>query len=240
MSTNSHTPNESLEPADKNPEVLPEISAFGSAQGNPVYKLGASLRWREIPLQLAAEIDALPEHYTLRMTLMTHTKTLNSYDVHPGNIYQDAQHILDGLDEYQQASEHPSGLHTDNITAQFRTQCVDSPVDTKQLAARIASLAFSADFTQMQKLIHYDFVIPVSRGFSQAHLDAHYPGLLWNQVDTLLSNADVRIRPYSAPRGGGSSMPTVRPSLKTLNFSGQNDWVAQWRDGWVTASAPLV
>lgn len=88
----------------------------------------------------------------------------------------------------------------------------------------------------LRDLARHGHVIPISRGFTQAFLDEHYPGWTWNRIIVALTKAGV----MQTVEG----MPAIHPGVVTVHLVDAADPAADGPDAccveWRTGSRPAV
>ena len=77
---------------------------------------------------------------------------------------------------------------------------------------------------QCKALLRYGHVIPISRGYTTAYVDEHFPGWTWNQLIRVFIAAGIYINRGGAP-------PTCDDRVRTFHFSSPIDFHVEWIDG---------
>ena len=80
---------------------------------------------------------------------------------------------------------------------------------------------------QLNQLLHYGHIIPISRGFTDDYVDEHYPGWTWNALVRVLTAADVYV-------GQGGSPPRCDDRVVRVHFDSHEAWLVEWEDGRIT------
>ncbi|WCD93279.1 hypothetical protein [Microbacterium sp. nov. GSS16] len=80
---------------------------------------------------------------------------------------------------------------------------------------------------EIDRLLHHDFVIPISRGITSKFVEENYQGWTWNELIRVLNAARVRV-----PRPGGPS--TCHGDVVRVQFDSEQSWRVEWKDGSVT------
>lgn len=80
---------------------------------------------------------------------------------------------------------------------------------------------------QLNKLLHYGHIIPISRGLTNKYVDGHYPGWTWNALIRVLSAADVYV-------GRGGTPPRCDDRVVRVHFDSHEAWCVEWEDGRTT------
>lgn len=83
---------------------------------------------------------------------------------------------------------------------------------------------------QLNKLLHYGHIIPISRGLTTKYVGEHYPGWTWNALIRVLSAADVYV-------GQGGAPPHCDDRVVRVHFDSHETWRVEWADGRVTEGA---
>lgn len=82
---------------------------------------------------------------------------------------------------------------------------------------------------ELNRLLHYGHIIPVSRGYTQAYVAEHFPGWSWNGLMAVWRAADIVVN-----RGG--SPPKCKDNVVAIHFSGPSSFAVEWIDGTVTTA----
>ena len=77
----------------------------------------------------------------------------------------------------------------------------------------------------LNALLHYGHIIPVSRGWTRAYVETRYPGWTWNALMAIFQAADVVV---SSKCGGP---PKCDDRVALLHFSTTDDFIVEWIDG---------
>lgn len=77
---------------------------------------------------------------------------------------------------------------------------------------------------ELNKLLHYGHIIPISKGYTQDYVAENYPGWTWNDLVRTFVNAGVFVN-----RGG--TPPKCRDEVAVLHFSDANSWAIEWDGG---------
>ncbi|SJN21085.1 hypothetical protein FM104_02970 [Microbacterium esteraromaticum] len=80
---------------------------------------------------------------------------------------------------------------------------------------------------EIDRLLHYDFVIPISRGFTTKHVNENYPGWTWNQLVCTLNNAGVRVARPGSPSA-------CHDEVVRVHFDSEQSWLVERADGSTT------
>lgn len=83
---------------------------------------------------------------------------------------------------------------------------------------------------ELNKLLHYGHIIPVSRGFTDAYVAKHFPGWHWNSLMAIWKAAGIVVR---SPAGGP---PWCDPEVVAIHFNGPDSFAVEWVDGTVTTA----
>lgn len=86
---------------------------------------------------------------------------------------------------------------------------------------------------QIARLLHYGHIIPISRGFTEEHVNENYPGWTWNELSSIMQSAGVVIN-----RGGAPA--TCELTMKAIHFTDAEHWAVEWLSGEVTRPAPRL
>jgi hypothetical protein len=78
---------------------------------------------------------------------------------------------------------------------------------------------------ELNALLHYGHIIPVSKGWTKTYVDTHYPGWTWNALMAIFR--DAGIVKFSACGGP----PKCDDALVMLHFSSTGDFLVEWSDG---------
>lgn len=118
----------------------------------------------------------------------------------------------------------------------------DDEIRKRYAAMFVAELSFMADAyweerekyavrrtrEQLDALLHYGHVIPLSRGFTDRYVTKNYPGWTWNQLVRVLTAAGVFVN-----RGG--SPPICDAGVREVYFDSERGWLVAWANGRLTA-----
>jgi hypothetical protein len=77
---------------------------------------------------------------------------------------------------------------------------------------------------ELNALLHYGHVIPVSRALTDAYVREHHPGWTWNALMAVFNSAGIVIN-----RGG--SPPCCDPHVEVFHFDHKDSWLVEWTDG---------
>lgn len=113
---------------------------------------------------------------------------------------------------------------------------VRQPADTQGGPAKIdegASMSTEVDVSvfrehrtrdELNSLLHYGHIIPGSKGWTSAYVEAHYPGWTWNELVKVFVAAGILVN-----RGG--SPPKCDDRVVVFHFSGPTEFHVEWADG---------
>lgn len=76
---------------------------------------------------------------------------------------------------------------------------------------------------ELNDLLRFGHIIPVSRGWTRAYVDEHYPGWTWNGLVGVLRAAGVLV-----DRGG--SPPCCAPGVRAVWFDSEDGWLVEWEN----------
>lgn len=80
---------------------------------------------------------------------------------------------------------------------------------------------------EVDRLLHFDFVIPIAHGLTAKHVAEHYPGWTWNQLIGVLNAAGIRVaRPGSPSK--------CHEDVVRIHFDSEISWRVEWADGRIT------
>ena len=77
---------------------------------------------------------------------------------------------------------------------------------------------------ELNALLHYGHIIPVSKGWTRAYVNEHFPGWTWNELVRI-----VRVAGILVSKGG--SPPRCDERVQELHFDSENAWLVEWTDG---------
>lgn len=77
---------------------------------------------------------------------------------------------------------------------------------------------------ELNDLLRHGHIIPISRGLTDRHVGAHYPGWTWNSLMRLLTAAEVVVL-----RGG--SPPRCVENVVSVRFDATGSWCVTWEGG---------
>ena len=77
---------------------------------------------------------------------------------------------------------------------------------------------------ELNRLLHYGHIIPVSKGYTAKFVAENYPGWTWNQLIEVFIAAGIVVN-----RGG--SPPKCDDRVEMFHFSGPTDFLVEWVDG---------
>jgi hypothetical protein len=80
---------------------------------------------------------------------------------------------------------------------------------------------------ELERLLHHDFVIPISRGITAKFVAENYPGWTWNELIRVLNAAQVRVARPGAPS-------VCREDVVRVQFDSERSWRVEWEDGSIT------
>lgn len=86
---------------------------------------------------------------------------------------------------------------------------------------------------ELDALLHYDFFIPISRGFTADFVEKNYPGWTWNALIGVLNAAGVRVA-----RPGRPSV--CHEDVVRMQFDSEQSWRVEWKNGSVTEGPALA
>lgn len=104
-------------------------------------------------------------------------------------------------------------------------------VDSSRWQDSVASSRFAVARTraELNALLRYGHIIPISRGLTAAYVDDLFPGWTWNRVIAVLKAAGVFIK-------GDGGTPHRDPRVGAVHVESFDSWLAEWEDGRVTRS----
>lgn len=76
---------------------------------------------------------------------------------------------------------------------------------------------------QIDALLHYGHIIPISRGFTDRYLAEHHPGWQWNDLIHVFDAAGIRVC------GGGCAGYCV-DGVRFLHFDNETSFAVEWED----------
>ncbi|WP_193597594.1 hypothetical protein [Microbacterium sp. YJN-G] len=80
---------------------------------------------------------------------------------------------------------------------------------------------------ELERLLHHDFVIPISRGITTKFVAENYPGWTWNELIRVLNAAQVRVARPGAPS-------VCHEDVVRVQFDSERSWRVEWKDGSIT------
>lgn len=83
---------------------------------------------------------------------------------------------------------------------------------------------------ELNSLLHYGHIIPVSRGWTRAYVEAHYPRWTWNALVKMFVAAGIFVNRGGAP-------PKCDDRVVMFHFSGPEEFFVEWADGEVPEDA---
>ena len=78
---------------------------------------------------------------------------------------------------------------------------------------------------ELNSLLRYGHIIPVSKGWTRAYVDARYPRWSWNALMTIFQAAGIVV-----PSACGGP-PKCDDRVVMLHFSTTGDFFVEWIDG---------
>jgi hypothetical protein len=81
---------------------------------------------------------------------------------------------------------------------------------------------------EVDRLLHYGHIIPVSHGYTTEYVAEHFPGWTWNQLMAIWRAAGVVVR------SGVGGPPSCDRRVKAIHFDGPDSFAIEWLDGTVT------
>ena len=78
---------------------------------------------------------------------------------------------------------------------------------------------------ELNALLHYGHIIPVSKGWTREYVDTNYPGLTWNALLAIFQAAGIVL-----PSGCGGP-PKCDDRVVLLHFSSREEFRVEWIDG---------
>jgi hypothetical protein len=86
---------------------------------------------------------------------------------------------------------------------------------------------------ELNALLHYGHIIPVSKGWTRAFVHEHYPGWTWSGLIKVLSSAEILVN-----RGGAPTCCDER--VEVFLFDSPDSWLVERADGSTTAAPGQV
>ena len=83
---------------------------------------------------------------------------------------------------------------------------------------------------ELNQLLHYGHIIPVSRGWTDNYVAEHFPGWHWNSLMATWMAAGIVVR---STVGGP---PSCDPQVVAIHFNGPDSFAVEWIDGTVTTA----
>jgi hypothetical protein len=77
---------------------------------------------------------------------------------------------------------------------------------------------------ELNQLLRYGHVIPVSKGLTAKYVAEHYPGWTWNSLVEVFKAAGIF-------EGRGGSPPKCDDRVATLHFNSKSSLAVEWSDG---------
>jgi hypothetical protein len=75
---------------------------------------------------------------------------------------------------------------------------------------------------ELNSLLHYGHIIPVSKGLTSAYVEAHYPRWTWNALMSIFRAADIVVpNPYGGP-------PKCDDRVVAFHFSSPTEFHVEW------------
>jgi len=74
---------------------------------------------------------------------------------------------------------------------------------------------------ELNSLLHYGHIIPVSKGWTKNYVDTHYPGWSWNALMNVFQAAGIVVNRGGAP-------PKCDDRVEMLHFSSETDFLVDW------------
>ena len=78
---------------------------------------------------------------------------------------------------------------------------------------------------EVDGLLRYGHIGPVSRGYTDTYADEHFPGWMWNELMAVWRAAGVIV-----PNKGGGTL-SCDPRVKVIHFNGPDSLAIEWLDG---------
>jgi hypothetical protein len=77
---------------------------------------------------------------------------------------------------------------------------------------------------ELNALLHFGHIIPVSKGWTKEYVDAHFPGWAWNALMGVFTAARIVVLRGGAP-------PKCDDRVVMLHFSSTGDFLVERSDG---------
>ena len=74
---------------------------------------------------------------------------------------------------------------------------------------------------ELNSLLHFGHIIPVSKGWTKKHVDSHFPGWTWNQLIDICMAAQIVVRRGGAP-------PKCDDRVAIFHFSSDTEFFVEW------------
>lgn len=145
---------------------------------------------------------------------------------HPLDLYDDdLRAALDDDWECGPDAATWSGATQDSDAEVFSTQLSSTVTDEQPLTDHPDYSSFLEHRTgeQLNELLHFGHVIPVSKGYTRRYVQTHYPGWTWNSLIAVLKAADVFV-------GRGGSPPRCDDQVRAVHFDSATSFAVEWLD----------